>query len=97
MNIFPTVGQILRECRKNNNISMVDLSKRLGISVQMVCDVESGRKPLPDKYVDVWAEAVKEDPDLIVVHIWQKRLDDFNRNRPRRRKVCFKVVPVIEN
>jgi transcriptional regulator with XRE-family HTH domain len=96
MNITTTAGRVLREARLKRSISMTELAKIMGISIQMVCDVESGRKPLPDKYIDPWAESVGEDPDLIAIDIWQRRLNDFNRNRTTRRKISFRVVPVVD-
>ena len=97
MNLTSATGKILKEARVKKELGLVDVARKLQISVQMVCDVECGRKPLPDKYIDDWADAVGEDPDLIAVDIWQRRLNDFNRNRKSKRRICFKVVPVLED
>jgi transcriptional regulator with XRE-family HTH domain len=91
-----TTAKVLRDTRIRKEVSLTDLAKSVGISVQMACDVESGRKPLPDKYIDKWATAIGEDPDLVAIDIWQRRLNDFNRNRITRNKIQFKIVPILE-
>ena len=96
MNLAPTTGRILREARIKNNLSLSDVAKKLQVSIQMICDVEAGRKALPTKYVDDWSTAVGEDPDFIAVNIWQQKLEEFNRNRKSSKKIVFKVVPVIQ-
>lgn len=96
MHYNPTTGKLLKDARIKKDLSLVDIAKTLGVSIQMVCDVESGRKSLPDKYIDAWASAVGEDPDLVAIDLWQRRLNDFNRNRNSKRKLFFKIVPVLD-
>ena len=90
-------GKILREARIKKSLSLMDIAKELGVSIQMVCDIESGRRSLPDKFIDAWAVAVGEDPDMVAIDLWQRRLNEFNRARNTKKKVCFKIVPVLEN
>lgn len=96
MNHSPTTGKILREARLKKNLSLMDVAKQLGVSIQMVCDVESGRRSLPDKFIDPWALTVGEDPDLVAIDLWQRRLNDFNRARNTKRRICFKIVPIFD-
>ena len=96
MNSAITTGKILRDARISKNLTQFDVASKLKISIQMVCDIENGRRSLPDKYIDTWASTVGQDPDLIAVDLWQRRLDDFNRARGNKRKIFFKIVPVFD-
>lgn len=91
-------GKMLRNARLKREISLTDLARQMGVSIQFICDVEGGRKALPPKHLDDWAIALGEDPDLMAVAIASIWLDSFNRQRKKtdERRIVFRVVPVFE-
>ena len=52
-----TNGEILRDLRKKNNLTMEELGKRLGISTGFINNMEKGKKPIPqlmlEKIIDM--------------------------------------------
>ena len=96
MNHTSATGKLLRDARINKDLTQFDIASKLNISIQMVCDIEHGRRSLPDKYIDKWAATVGHDPDLIAIDLWQRRLDEFNKARGNSRKIFFKIVPILD-
>ena len=60
------IGRLIRTGRVRNGLGLQDLSKKLGVSLQFVSNIEQGRAPLPLRYATKVAKAIGE-PSFKVV------------------------------
>lgn len=61
-----TVGKILKNSRKNNGLTLRQLSQQSGVSLTFISDIENGRrKPSPEK-AKALAEALGIDVTLLL-------------------------------
>lgn len=87
-----TLGRELRELREKLGLTLSDVAVRLGVSVQYVCDVESGRKSFPPAKLKAWAEVLRIMPDLIVAQLLAQEVTRLERQSEY--KITYRVVPV---
>ena len=55
-----TVGQILRRARERRGLALIDVAEALGVSVNFVAMVETGKRQLPERLEKKWVEAVRK-------------------------------------
>lgn len=61
-----TIGDVLRENRKRNNLTLKQLSTKSGVSLTFISDIENGRrKPSPEK-AKLLADALNIDITLLL-------------------------------
>ncbi|MCG8514515.1 MAG: helix-turn-helix domain-containing protein [Halanaerobiales bacterium] len=66
------IGAKIRKLRKKNNFTLKDLSKKTGLSISFISDIENGRrKPRLDN-LNKLAEALNLPPDALLSEIKNK-------------------------
>jgi antitoxin HigA-1 len=78
-----TFGAMLRSLRMCDELTLAQFSKKLGISVAHLCDIEKGRRVVSPKRAARWAKVLGHPVQLFVQLALQSELDEA--------KVKFKV------
>ena len=73
-----TFGAMLRSLRKCDELTLADFSKKLGISVSHLCDIEKGRRSVSAKRAARWAKLLGHPVQLFVQLALQSELDEAN-------------------
>jgi transcriptional regulator with XRE-family HTH domain len=71
----------LRELRKNNNLTLKELSQKSGISVSFISDIENSRRNPSIETLKVLAKALGVSPDEFLKenNIEEKPIDKINK------------------
>lgn len=76
----PTFGETLSALRKCEELTQVELAKKLGVSKQYLCDVENNRKSVSvDKAIKI-AQALGQSKRLLVELALQEMLNKNHLN-----------------
>jgi transcriptional regulator with XRE-family HTH domain len=61
----PSLGKLLKEYRERKGMALIELAEKIDSTMQYVCDVESGRRPLRPERIEVWALGLGIDSIII--------------------------------
>jgi transcriptional regulator with XRE-family HTH domain len=86
-----TVGKVLKSTREKKDLRLIDVASRVGLSVQYICDVESGRRAFPADKVEPWAIALGMPVDVLIGYLLSEAVDHLERKLGR--KVPYRVLP----
>ncbi|APD50867.1 helix-turn-helix transcriptional regulator [Francisella hispaniensis] len=76
----PTFGETIAAIRKCEDLTQVELAKKLGVSKQYLCDVENNRKSVSvDKAIKI-AQALGQSKRLLVELALQEMLNKNHLN-----------------
>ena len=70
-----SIGEFLRVYRQGEAMSQVELSKKLGISKQRLCDIEKNRFPISIKLAIKIAKKLDLSPEWLVKLILQNQIE----------------------
>ena len=91
---YAEFGKILRELRRNKNLTQDELSQRVGLSRTSVTNIEKGRQKIPFHFVYVLSSALGVDPCQLLPE--KERLFAFCRLNEKISKI-FKENNSLSN
>jgi transcriptional regulator with XRE-family HTH domain len=71
-----SLGEIIAEARRVDEMSLAGFAARLGISRAHLCDIEKGRRGVSAARAAEWAKALHLTPERLVAAALQAQLDD---------------------
>jgi DNA-binding XRE family transcriptional regulator len=71
-------SDLLRSHRLGEELTQVDLAKKLKVSKQKICDYENGRRLPSMETIVKWAKKLKEPHEIWVKAYLQQLVDDAN-------------------
>lgn len=86
-----SLGRLLKENRERKILALLDVATQVGVSIQFICDVESGRRPFPATKLKEWSSALGILPDVIVGYLLSEGIDRLERHSGYQ--IQYKIVP----
>jgi len=74
-----SLGRHLKEYRERKGMTLLELAEKVDSTMQYVCDVESGRRPLRYERIGPWAKALGIEPFHIGVYLLSQEKDDIEK------------------
>ena len=81
-------GKILKSSREKQGLTLSDVVAGSSMSVQYLCDVENGRRPLNDTLITHIARKLNQHPDTIGAYL----MSEMKANMERRSGIKFDLV-----